>query len=103
MPSPTALAVLFVLAMPPKAAPADLRAERDAIRFREARSLDDLAARLTGDEAAAVRALREPPQAADGSWRFVPLGEILPAAKPAGPEAARRSVGTRRGRSKRSP
>ncbi len=89
MPSPTALVALLVLASPAKDGPVDLRGERDAIRARESKALDDLAARLKGPEAEAVRALREPAPADDGSTRFVPLGQVVPATKPAGPEAAR--------------
>src|SRR5437764_562819 len=93
MPSPTALVALaFVLAMPRPPAPPDLRAERDAIRAREAKALDDLAARSVGDAhaSAAIVALREPPPAADGSSRFVPLGEVIPPAKPLAPEGLRK-------------
>jgi hypothetical protein len=75
MPSPTALVALFVLAMPQ--AQADLRAERDAVRDRETKALDAIAATLKGDEADAVRKLREPPPAPDGSTGFVPLGEVI--------------------------
>jgi hypothetical protein len=77
MPSPTALVVLFVLAVPQ--AQGDLRAERDAIRDRETKDLDAIAAGLKGDEADAVRALREPVPAADGSTGFLPLGEVVAA------------------------
>jgi hypothetical protein len=70
---PSAIVALLVLAQ----APADLRGERDAIGDRETKALDALAARLKGDEAEAVRALRVAPPAADGSTRFVPLGEII--------------------------
>lgn len=89
MPIPIPLLALALVAAHPRPAAADLRAEREAIRARESKALDDLAATLKGPEADAVRALREPAPAADGSWRFVPLGEIIPPRGAAGPEAAR--------------
>lgn len=77
----TAAVVLILTLAPPP--PSDLRAERDAIRAAESKALDALGP--------AAAALRDPGQAPDGSWRFVPLGEVIPAAKPSGPDAVRKA------------
>jgi hypothetical protein len=78
--STSGLVVLVLLFQAPAASPADFRAERDAVRTREAKALEAIAAKLDGEAAASTRALLDPPPASDGSERFVPIPEVVPKA-----------------------
>jgi hypothetical protein len=81
------LGLAFVVQVPPPAGmeggAAALRAERRAILDRESAQLGALADRLAregkGDQAEAARGRIEPPPPPDGSIRFVPLPELVPA------------------------
>ena len=87
--SPVAAVTLMVLSLAPGPNPpspsAELRKEREAIEAREEKALAALAGGLEGDASRRVLALKKPPPAADGSSRFVPLGEIIPRAGPVSP------------------
>jgi hypothetical protein len=80
------LIVLALLVQAPTKTAADLRAERDAVRSREAKALEAHAAKLDGEAVASIRALLDPPPAADGSERFVPIPEVVPKAAVAEPD-----------------
>lgn len=89
-----ALALLVLLAAAPTRAqdpvPGDaapLLDRFEAIRAAEAAALDAIAGDLDAENAAAVRALIEPPPPADGPRRFVPLPEVAPAADAPAAEA----------------
>jgi hypothetical protein len=76
--STSGLVVLVLLFQAPGASPSALRVDRDAVRSRESKALETLAAKLDGEAAAIIKALLDPPPAADGSERFVPIPEVVP-------------------------